>query len=179
MKALVVVDMLEQFVTGDWANKRAQAIVSNIVNLAQKVKDEGGVVVATKDNHLEEDFELAIWGNHAMVGTKAAEVIPEIATLADIEIAKRTYDSFYETNLDQYLKSKEVSEVILAGVLTNICVRHTAFGAFVRGYKTTTAKEIVEVLDLGDEVATALNKAELATMEDLYGTRVFETWVEI
>lgn len=179
MKALIVVDMIDQFVFGSWANKRAQAIVGKVAAAAAKVNSEGGIVVAVCDNHKPDDPELRVWGEHAMNNTVAAELIPELREVVDYQVKKRTYDAFFETNLEKLLHEKEVTEVILVGVLTNICVRHTAAGAFFRGYDITIISEAVEVLDLPQEEVITLQKNELEAIKTLYGAKIVENWEEI
>ena len=179
MKAVIIVDMIDQFVFGAWANKRAQVIIGKVATTAAKVRGDGGIVIATRDSHLPGDPELRVWGEHAMAKTDSAQLIPELEALVDFQVTKRTYDSFFETKLDQLLRANGVTEVIIVGVLTNICVRHTAAGAFFRGYDITIVSSAVEVLDLETTEAIALQSAELEAMKTLYGARVVNNWEEI
>jgi len=52
-----------------------------------------------------------------------------------ITITKNQYDAFYNTDLEEYLRSKKVEQVIITGVLTNLCCESTARSAFVRGFE--------------------------------------------
>ena len=90
-----------------------------------------------------------------MKGTKGAQVIPELKpTKKDYIIEKRTYSSFYETGLDPLLRSlyngEGVKTLILCGLHTNICVRHTAADAFFRGYRLIIAEDGVEAFTKKD-----------------------------
>ncbi len=105
MKALVVIDMLNDFVTGKISNPRAEGIIPSIRELlAQARADrEEWLVVYANDAHLPNDFELRVWGEHAMAGTPGAEVIPELAVAkGDFVLPKRTYSSFHESGLDPW-----------------------------------------------------------------------------
>ncbi len=92
-----------------------------------------------------------------MKGTEGAQVVDELRPReGDYVLEKRTYSAFYETGLDLLLRSLGVDTVILTGLHTNICVRHTAADAFFRGYRIIvpsdavdafTEKEHVEGLD--------------------------------
>ena len=68
---------------------------------------------------------------------------------------KRTYSGFYETGLDPLLRSlyngEGVKTVILGGLHTNMCVRHTAADAFFRGYKIIVAKDGAEAFTQKDQ----------------------------
>jgi isochorismate hydrolase len=50
-------------------------------------------------------------------------------------IVKNQYDAFYGTELEKHLKSREVEQVIITGILTNLCCETTARSAFVRGFE--------------------------------------------
>jgi len=79
MKALIIVDMLDDFVDGKLANPRAQAIVEPLARLLAHAREEGWVVVFSNDAHDPEDPEMAIWGEHAMEGDPGAQVIEALA----------------------------------------------------------------------------------------------------
>ncbi|MGF3522841.1 MAG: cysteine hydrolase family protein, partial [Candidatus Bathyarchaeia archaeon] len=78
------------------------------------------------DAHYPQDLEVTRkWGEHAIKGTKGAEVIPELQPASkDYVLEKRTYSGFYETGLDPLLRSlykgKGVKTVILCGLHTHI-----------------------------------------------------------
>ncbi len=71
MKALIIVDMLKDFVDGSLANPRAQSIVSPLQRLLAHAREDGWVVVFSNDAHRPDDPELKVWGKHAMEGTPA------------------------------------------------------------------------------------------------------------
>jgi len=155
-EAVLIIDMLNDFVTGDLKCERAKHIIPNLKNLIEAARKHNIPVIYCNDAHYPEDFEvIEKWGKHAMKGTKGAKVIPELKPKEkDYIIEKRTYSSFYETDLDPLLRSLHKGEgaktVILGGLHTNICVRHTAADAFFRGYKITIAKDAVEAFTQED-----------------------------
>ena len=66
-------------------------------------------------------------------------------------LAKSEYDAFYNTKLADILRKSKVENVYLCGVCTDICVFHTAYGAYVRGFKTYIYKdECATFTGLGD-----------------------------
>jgi len=68
------------------------------------------------------------------------EIVPEIKTEAgDIFITKHTWSAFYETALDEKLKEKGVTGIVLAGVSTSIGVEGTGRSASERGYNLSFA----------------------------------------
>ena len=48
---------------------------------------------------------------------------------------KYNYDGFYNTQLDNYLRSNNIDTIYFAGLFTSCCVLLTAYNAFIRGYK--------------------------------------------
>lgn len=148
MKALLVVDMLNDFVTGSIKNPRAEEIVPNISVLLQRARqDEDWMVVFANDAHLPNDFELKVWGEHAMAGTEGARIIPELPLEpGDFVLPKRTYSAFYETGLDPLLRQFGADTLVVTGQHTNMCVRHTTADAFFRGYEVVIPHDAVESL---------------------------------
>ena len=146
-KAVIIIDMLNDFVTGKLAAERGKRIIPNLKRLVEAARKNNVTVIYTNDAHYPQDVEVTRkWGKHAIKGTKGAEVIPELKPAAkDYVVEKRTYSSFYETGLDPLLRSLNkgdgVKTVILGGLHTNMCVRHTAADAFFRGYNIIIASD--------------------------------------
>ena len=173
MRALVIVDMLNDFVDGKLGNPKAQAIIEPLQKLLGHARDEGWVVVFSNDAHQPDDPELRIWGEHAMAGTPEAEVIPQLAPQkGDIVSPKRGYGAFDGTGLDEQLKERGVEEVVITGQHTHICVRHSSYGALLRGYRITIPRDAVcgfEGVDEEDALAylEMAYGAELTTVDEL------------
>jgi len=72
VRALVIIDMLDDFVDGALANPRAQAIVPPLKRILEHARREGWVVVFSNDAHQPGDPELRVWGEHAMAGSAGA-----------------------------------------------------------------------------------------------------------
>jgi nicotinamidase-related amidase len=151
-KAVIIIDMLNDFVMGDLKSERAKNIVPNLKKLLESTRKHKVPVFYSNDAHYPQDPEVVMrWGKHAIKGTKGAEVIPQLRpTAKDYVVEKRTYSGFYETGLDPLLRSlnrgEGVRALILGGLHTNICVRHTAADAFFRGYKLIIPRNGVEAL---------------------------------
>ena len=77
--ALVVVDMLNDFVDGVLANPAARHIVEPIASLLHRARPANDwVVLYANDAHGVTDRELRVFPPHAMAGTPGAEVIDEL-----------------------------------------------------------------------------------------------------
>ena len=173
MRALIIVDMLNDFVDGKLSNPKAQAIVEPLQRLLSQAREDGWVVVFSNDAHRPDDPELRIWGPHAMEGTPGADVIPQLAPQdGEIVSPKRVYGAFDGTGLHEQLKEKGVDEVVIAGQHTHICVRHSSYGAQIRGYRIAIPRDAVcafEGVDQ-DEALDYLKMAygaEITTVDEL------------
>lgn len=144
--AVLVVDMLNDFVTGALACDRGKAIVPATSRLLDAAREAGVPVIFCNDAHLPKiDRELEIWGDHAMAGTPGAQVIPELNVCdTDYVVPKRRYSGFFQTDLDILLKELGVKTVIMTGLHTHMCVRHTSADAFQLGYNVVVAKEATD-----------------------------------
>lgn len=120
-KALIVVDMQVDFVTGSLGTSEAQAVVPRFLKKLQREKEKGTRIIFTKDTH-EEDYLDTQEGKklpvrHCIRGTEGWEIIPELLGFAEEVVEKPTFGA---TELPNLVKEEEVIE--LAGLCTDICV---------------------------------------------------------
>ncbi len=180
MKALIIVDMLKDFVDGKLANPKAQAIVAPLRRLLAHARRQGWAVVFSNDAHMPGDPELKVWGPHAMKGDPGAQVIDALAPVPgprEFISEKRSYGAFDGTGLDDRLKALGVDEVIVTGQHTHICVRHSSYGALIRGYAILVPKDAVCAFEgVNEDEALKYLKdvyaAEITTTDALVGEAV-------
>jgi|GEM_PF-684004 len=98
-------------------------------------------------------------------------VEPEVT---DYIFTKNTYDAFANDALVEFLKTKEIRYIIMAGVFTDGCVLASVIGGFSRGYNFVILKDLVETFDL--PVRQELQKLLLEyTFPRLYGKVIVST----
>ena len=71
-------------------------------------------------------------------GTKGAQTVPELQAFGDriLEVpGKRGLNAFSNTQLNDMLLDRGVTDVLLAGTVTSICIDSTGRAAFENGYK--------------------------------------------
>ncbi len=147
-EAILSVNMINEFVYGRLGSEGARSIVPNVKRLIDYARGAGKDVVFANDGHSEGDLELAIWGEHAMKGSKEAQVIDELAPRdGEAVFEKRVYNGFSGTGLDQYLRARGIDTLYITGVATQICVQHTVADAFFHGYKIVLVKDGVQSFD--------------------------------
>ena len=173
MKALIIVDMLKDFVDGELANPRAQRIIEPVQRLLAHAREAGWVVVFSNDAHRPDDPELKVWGEHAMEGTPGAEVIDALQPReGELISPKRSYGAFDETGLVERLRERGVDEVVITGQHTHICVRHSSYGALKAGFDISIPRDAVCAFEGVDEdealeYLTMAYKADVTNVDEL------------
>lgn len=156
-KALISIDYTEDFVADHGkltAGAPAQAISDDIYHVTQEAFERGDYIFFTIDAHEENDVfhpESTLFPPHNIIGTsgrnlygKLAEFYQEYADDSRVFwMDKRHYSAFSGTDLDIRLRERRVDTVILTGVLTDICVLHTAIDAYNLGYEIEIVKSAV------------------------------------
>jgi nicotinamidase-related amidase len=77
----------------------------------------------------------------------SAETIPQLAPRPDeLVVRGHTYDKFLGTPLDLALRSRDVRQLVITGILTDICVNCTLLSAANRDYRVTAVTDGVATL---------------------------------
>lgn len=166
--AILVVDMLNDFVTGALKCDRGLAIVPQTAKLLEAARKSGVAVIFCNDAHIKGvDHELKLWGDHAIAGTKGAEVIPELNLCEqDYVVPKRRYSGFFRTDLELLLRELDIDTVIMTGLHTHMCVRHTTADAYCLGYN------IVVASDATDSFTEADYLSGIDYLKQVYGAEI-------
>jgi len=173
--ALIVLDMLDDFVTGKLANPAAESIVEPIAALTEAARGrDDWLVVYGSDAHQPNDLELAVFGEHAMAGTPGARVRAELTPQqGDIVVPKRFYSAFTQTDLDATCRAGGIDRLVLTGQHTECCCRHTSYDAFIRGIRLTVVADATAAYEpfTGANYADAQKRA-LDYLHTYYGASV-------
>jgi nicotinamidase-related amidase len=161
--------MLNDFVTGALKCDRGLAIVPKTAELLNGARKAGVPVIFCNDAHLKGiDHELKLWGDHAIAGTKGAEVIPELGLCEkDYVVPKRRYSGFFHTDLDLLLKELGIDTVIMTGLHAHMCVRHTSADAYQLGYNVVVASDATDSFTEEDYVYG------IKYLKETYGAEVY------
>ncbi len=153
--ALLVVDMLNDFVDGTLANPASQAVVAPVARLAEEARRAGWPVIYGNDAHQIGDLEFKVFGEHAIAGSRGAEVIPQLAPVdGDLVVPKRFYSSFTSTDLDATCQVHKIDHLVLVGQHTDCCCRHTTYDAFLRDIAVTVVSDGTCVFEPVDPAST-------------------------
>lgn len=144
MKALIVIDMLRDFIEpqGSLYIKGSERIVPVVKREIEKARSEGIPVIYICDAHSPDDEEFKAWPRHCVRGTTGAEVIPEIFPVeGDILIEKTRYSGFFRTDLESVLNDMGVKVLRVVGVATSICVLYTVADARMRDFEVEVVRD--------------------------------------
>ncbi|MGT2809219.1 isochorismatase [Streptococcus iniae] len=159
-KALISIDYTNDFVADDGlltAGQPAQAIEKVISKVTLDAFEAGDYIFFAIDGHDKGDQfhpETKLFPAHNIMGTSGRHLYGALGELyQDIKdnasvfwIDKRYYSAFSGTDLDSRLRERRVDTLVLTGVLTDICVLHTAIDAYHLGYKIQVVEKAVASL---------------------------------
>jgi ureidoacrylate peracid hydrolase len=92
-------------------------------------------------------------------GGDDCRIIEEIAPRpGDLLIDKNRYDPFVNTGLEAELRARGITDLVVGGLLTNVCVESTVRSAYDRDFRVTVLSDASASYDPG------LHQAALATM---------------
>jgi ureidoacrylate peracid hydrolase len=105
-------------------------------------------------------------------GTWDAEVVAELGCgPGDLVVDKVRFDAFQWTSLEPLLRGLGVDELVICGVVTNICVETTIRSAFMRDFGVIMladccAAQTRRLHELSVEVLASYRLAEIASITD-------------
>jgi nicotinamidase/pyrazinamidase len=156
MQALIVVDVQNDFCPGGaLAVPDGDAVVAPILELASSAS----FVVATRDWHPPDHGSFAEqggpWPVHCVRDTPGASLHPGLTPMrVDAVIDKgraadrEGYSAFEDTELDSLLREHGVTQVDVAGLALDYCVRATALDARAAGYGVTVHRDATRAVEV-------------------------------
>jgi biuret amidohydrolase len=167
--ALIVIDMQRDFVEpGGFGESlgndvsRLQAILPTVATLIAGFRDAGLPVIHTRECHRPDLSDLppakrdrgnpsarigdpGPMGRILIAGEPGADIVPELYPVAgETVIDKPGKGAFYATGLGEMLKAKGITQLVFAGVTTEVCVQTTMREANDRGYECLLAEDATE-----------------------------------
>ena len=137
--ALLVIDMQRHF-----CDKQSSFFVPESDILAQKLKRlveafrvSNRPVIFTRhiDSDDEKNLMLRWWSEKIKDDDPMSEVTDVLEAGKGVTVIEHEYDGFLNTDLEKILHEKGVRQVVVCGVVTNLCCETTARSAFMRGFE--------------------------------------------
>jgi nicotinamidase-related amidase len=140
--ALLVIDMQRFFLNPKSSTFACGglAILPNIKSLIQIFRKRKLPVIYTSHVHKSPQMDGGImswwWEGMLIEGTLQTQVHPSIAPLAKEKIVyKHRYSAFYNTDLETTLRCLKITDLVVSGIMTNLCVESTVRDAYFRDYR--------------------------------------------
>lgn len=135
--AILVVDMLNDFFKdgGAMVLEGGNVLYDPIETVNNTARDLGMPVFWLNQTLSPDDTLFKKRVVHCLKGTWGVGVVDDLTVAeSDVIVPKRRYSGFFQTDLDLHLRERQIRQVIVTGVVTNICVRSTVNDAFFLGY---------------------------------------------
>jgi nicotinamidase-related amidase len=164
--ALLVIDMQQFFL--DPASPTftcgGLAVLPNIQLLLSAFRAANRPVIFARHVHHPQHLDAGImewwWQGMCIEGTPESEVHPALAPLPeDKQVLKHRYSAFYNTDLETILRCLKVEELVVSGIMSNMCCESTARDAYFRDYRVFFLADGTGSICEEMHVATLLNLA--------------------
>lgn len=172
--ALVVVDMLYDFIDGSLACQNAEnAVALTLKHIDKQTSGQGGEeheildmfpILFIRDHHPADHSSFkeygGIWPSHCVAGTRGGEIHADLVPYVNEEL---TFDKGCDKTLEQYsgfdgvnnagqtlgevLDLLDTTDVYVCGIATEYCVRNTCEDLMKAGFKVHLLKDCIAYVD--------------------------------
>jgi ureidoacrylate peracid hydrolase len=136
------------------------------MEFARDLSNLGGLDAPNRDKHL--GFGVGR-GDFLIEGTWNTDIVSELAPrLGDLVISKHRYSGFFQTELDEVLRERDIRNLLFVGWTTSVCVESTVRDAFFRDYRCVVLADCTAEV-VGSDLARTNHEASLLVIEGLFG----------
>ncbi len=174
--ALLVVDMQMFFL--DPASPTftcgGVAVLPAVQRLIDAFRRARRPVIFTRHVHHPADLDAGImgwwWEGKCLEGSPESEIHADLAPLPGEKVVlKHRYSAFYNTDLETVLRCLKVEDIVVSGIMTNMCCESTARDAYYRDYRVFLPADgtgsICEEMHLASLLNLAFGFAYVTTCE--------------
>jgi len=141
--SLVLIDLQNEYLTGPLALPGADAAIANAASLLARARNAGAKILHVAHRGRP--------GGLFDRGAPRGDIVPGLAPLRDEPvIEKELPNAFAGTDLKARLDTAGHKNVVLAGLMTHMCVSSTARAALDLGFRTTIDAAACATRDLPD-----------------------------
>lgn len=177
-KALLVIDVQKEYFSGKMPVTHPPQTLKNILKAMDTAHDRGFPIVLIQHTALGKNAETFLKGSDGW------KLHPEVSGREyDHLVEKNLPGSFTGTDLEIWLREKNVDTLVISGYMTQMCCDTTARQAFHRGFKVEFLSDATGTLTVSNYAGTVtdkeLHRAILVTQAMRF-SRVLSTdrWIE-
>jgi nicotinamidase-related amidase len=164
--ALLVIDMQKFFLdpVSPTFTCGGLAILPRVRKLITAFREAKRPVIYTCHVHHPDLIDAGImkwwWEGACLEGSPESAIADEIAPLAaEKVVSKHRYSAFYNTDLETILRCLRVEDLVVTGIMTNMCCESTARDAYYRDYRVFFLADATGSITEEMHVASLLNQA--------------------
>ncbi len=176
--ALLIIDMQVFFLSeaSPSFTSGGLLIIPKVKRLIDAFRQAHRPVIFTRHVHHPDDLDSGImgwwWQGKCIEGSPESEIIPELSPLPGEKVVfKHRYSAFYNTDLETVLRCLKVEDLVICGVMTNMCCESTARDAYFRDYRVFFPADgngsINDELHLASLMSLALGFADVTTVKSV------------
>jgi ureidoacrylate peracid hydrolase len=176
--ALMVIDMQKFFLDPESPSFTCGglAVLPALKKLIAAFRKAGRPVIYTRHVHHPDRLDAGImewwWEGICLEGSPESEVHDDIAPLPNEKVVtKHRYSAFYNTDLETILRCLKIEDLVISGIMTNMCCESTARDAYYRDYRVFFPADgtgsINEKMHLASLLNLAFGFAFVTTMRDI------------
>jgi nicotinamidase-related amidase len=122
---------------------RARRADVPVIHVTTEYRSSAEILGNPNVEHTSEDAREKM-PEHNLAGSGLREIMPAVYDDEDvIANPKKGFSPFLTTDLEYILRTRDIDDLIVAGVNTNTCVQCTSFEAYNRGYGLTVVEDCV------------------------------------
>jgi len=161
--ALLVIDMQNDFVeeSAVFEVPDARQGLPVVAAFIEEMRERGLSVFYTRhtydpsDNVIEAEMFPNLADGGLREGARGWDIHPSLAPRPeDVVINKPRYDAFYRTNLDDELRARGITHLLIVGTMTEVCCESTARAGMVRDYRVVMVRDLNFSRDAEKHAAT-------------------------
>jgi len=178
--ALLIIDMQKFFLDPESPTFTCggKAIIPNLQKLIAEFRAKDRPVIYSCHVHHPSGMDAGImkwwWEGMCIEGSEESGIIDELAPeSSEKTINKRRYSAFYNTDLETILRCLEVKDLVIGGIMTNMCCESTARDAFYRDFRVFFTADgtgsINEEMHCSSLLNLAFGFANIVKCDDIVG----------
>gem|GEM_PF-151623 len=140
--ALMIIDMQKFFLDTESPTFTCGglAILPNLKRIIEAFRKAGRPVIYTRHVHHPGRIDAGImgwwWEGMCLEGSPESDVHDEITPMTNEKvILKHRYSAFYNTDLETILRCLKIEDLVISGIMTNMCCESTARDAYYRDFR--------------------------------------------